>query len=460
MSPRRAPSLVAGLLVLAGLVAAFEPACLEADDPPPAVVPDVSMRRLPEAAALLAENGINLERYYEHRYSQGYALGLVIQQKPRPGTLVKRGSGVQLMVMAAANGGPDGRLPDPAWPRVRPFAAPSVVPAGTPLVTPLVTPPPPPRLPGAQGGSEPGAPLAPEPPLPAYEPLPSAPPSGSPDAPAVAERATPGEVPDLRGLTLADAEQRAREAELELYVERVPGHPVGRVVTQVPEVGQQRAKGAVVKVTVTAGGDYDGETAPAPAVDVPRVMVPDLLDRTAPQAERILTDLGLVFKQEQAKSGLPGRVADQKPAAGAEVPKGSLVQVWILPAAPAPPGPSGSAPVGTRAPPAAPTAPSGAQAPAGVPAPIAPSEGTLMPKQPTLLLGFSWLPVEGAEAYLVEIEEQGPSGWLAGARKPVRATATTIELERIAATAGALRWRVRAILAGREGSPCDWVTLR
>jgi hypothetical protein len=279
----------------------------------------------------------------------------------------------------------------------------------------------------------------------------------------VAERATPGEVPDLRGLTLADAEQRAREAELELYVERVPGHPVGRVVTQVPEVGEQRAKGSVVKVTVTAGGDYDGETAPAPAVDVPRVMVPDLLDRTPPQAERILTDLGLVFQQEEAKSGLPGRVVDQKPAAGAEVPKGSLVQVWIMPAAPAPPGSSGSAPVGPRAPPAAPSAPtvpSGSPAPAGVPAPIAPSEGTLLPKQPTLLLGFSWLPVDGAGGYLLEIEERGAGGWLASARKAVRSTATTVELERLAATAGELRWRVRAVLAGQEGSPCDWVTLR
>jgi|GEM_PF-5014321 len=83
-----------------------------------------------------------------------------------------------------------------------------------------------------------------------------------------------------------------------------------------------------------------------------------------------------------------------------------------------------------------------------------------MPKQRTLLLGFSWLPVEGAEAYVLEIEERGPSGWLAGARKPVRATATTVELERIASTAGDLRWRVRAILGGQEGSPCAWVTLR
>ena len=445
MASRRAPSLVAALLVFTGFVVALGEARLEAEDAPPSIVPDLSMLRLPEAAALLADSGLNLEKYYEHRYSQGYDLGLVIQQKPRPGTLVRRGSGVQLMVMATANGSSEGRLPDPAWRRPRP--------------------------PGAQGGSEPAAApaLAPDPlPVPsAPEPLPTViTPSGSPDAPVVAERATPGEVPDLRGLTLMDAEQRAREAELELYVERVPGHPVGRVVTQAPEVGQRRAKGSVVRITLTAGGDYDGESAPAPAVDVPRVMVPDLLDRTPPQAERILTDLGLVFKHEVAKSGLPGRVVDQQPAAGAEVPKGSLVRVWVMPALaapPAPPGSTGSAPVLPRAPPSAvpvPTALPGPLVAAGVPAPIAPSEGTLLPKQPTLLLGFSWLPVEGAEAYVLEIEERGPRGWLAGARKPARATATTVELERIASTAGELRWRVRAILAGQEGSPCAWVTLR
>jgi hypothetical protein len=45
-------------------------------------------------------------------------------------------------------------------------------------------------------------------------------------------------------------------------------------------------------------------------------------------------------------------------------------------------------------------------------------------------------------------------------RKPARLAATTVELERIAPEASDVRWRVRAVLAGREGQPSAWVTLR
>jgi beta-lactam-binding protein with PASTA domain len=453
------------------LLAAHTPHALRADDPTPAIVPDLALLTPPEAAQLLAENGLVLERWFERAYGQGYELGRVIQQKPRPGVIARRGSGVMLMVSAAANGSAEGRPPDPAWAKpsfVPPPALPAPVP---PAVPPAVLPP------------------APVPPAEAPAPAPEAvvrqpvPPSaggavsGSPDAPAVAERATPGIVPDLRGLSLTDAEQRAREAELQVYVERVPGHPIGRVVEQIPPAGEKRGKGAVVRVNVTAGGDYDGGiVVPVPAVAVPRVMVPDLLDRTPPQAERILTDLGLAMQFLEAKSGLAGRVVDQKPASGSELPKGGLVTLWVVPdpaGAPlrSPVGPAAPAPAPASSPPApvAPPSPatgppaSGPTAPpasaTGVPVPIAPSEGTALPKQRTLALGFSWQPVESADAYVLEIEERGPGGWLPSVRKPARAAATTVELERIAPQASDVRWRVRAVVAGREGSPCAWVTL-
>jgi len=95
-----------------------------------------------------------------------------------------------------------------------------------------------------------------------------------------------------------------------------------------------------------------------------------------------------------------------------------------------------------------------------VPEVIAPCEGTVVPKQRALLLGFAWLPIDGADGYVLELEERGPDGWLASVRKVARMTATTVELERLAATPGELRWRVRAVVAGREGAPSTWVTLR
>jgi beta-lactam-binding protein with PASTA domain len=482
-----------------------------AEDPPAPVVPDLTMLTPREAAQRLADGGLVLERWYERNYTQGYELGRVIQQRPAPGVPVRRGTGVMVMVSASANGPLEGRPPDPTWAGATSLVPPPARPPGA-RGSREIGPPPMPALPPPlpsepPAGNLPPAPAAPDPGPPAVSPAPVAPipassapgatdpglpgpaltpadlsGSGSPDAPVVAERATPGVVPELRGLSLVDAEQRAREADMELYVERVPGHPVGRVLEQIPPAGEKRSARAVVRVNVTAGGDHDGGvTVPAPAVDVRRVLVPELLDRTPPQAERILTDLGLAMRFEEAQSGLPGRVVDHKPGAGVEVERGSLVTVYVrraegtvLPSAPVgPPAPrAGVAPVlptpaqpaptvtspAPRPPSPAPTQPAPTQL--GVPQPIAPTEGTALPKQPMLALGFSWLPVEGADAYVLEIEERGPSGWLPSVRKPARSAATTVDLERIAPTASDVRWRVRALVAGREGQPSAWITLR
>jgi beta-lactam-binding protein with PASTA domain len=437
------------------------------------VVPNLSYRTAPEAAAMAARAGVTLQRVYDRAYPQRYKLGTVVQQRPSPGARVAWGATVDVMLMAERDGPTEGRAADPAWPKAVPRS--SMVPPPVPAPEPVPEPAPPPvpvplpqpepaPLPEPAPATEPELPPAvaapASPPAPAPE-FPTTAPSGSPDAPAVGVRAVQGVVPDLKGLTLVDAEQRAREAEVVLYVERVPGHPIGRVVTQVPEPGVARSKGSVVQVTVTAGGDREGESVPVPAVEVTRVLVPDLLDRTPPQAQRILEDLGLSMKREEAKSGLAGRVVDQHPASGTEVPKGSVVAVWIPPGgeraspgpAPAPQAPAASGAAPTTA--AAPAWASGA-----VPAPIAPSEGTLLPKTRTLALGFSWLPVEGADAYVLEVEEAGPAGWLPSVRKAARTSATTLELERVAPTAAEVRWRVRALTAGREGAPSAWVTLR
>jgi hypothetical protein len=286
---------------------------------------------------------------------------------------------------------------------------------------------------------------------------------GSPDAPAVATTARPDEVPSLLGLPLADAEQRIREAGMSLHVERVPGHPIGRVLTQEPASHAPRPAAGVVKVTVTAGGDFAGESPPAPRVEVLRVSVPDLLDRTEPQARRILEDVGLRVRVEAALRGAAGRVVDQGPAAGEVVGKESEVTVWIAPGGARPPsaGPPASVPpppaVGPPTPPPAVAAP--APGPCAPPAPVSPPAGTVIPKEKVVPLGFTWAPVDGADAYVLEVEEAGPSGWLANARKPVRSTAATIEIERLSPAPGDLRWRVRTVSRGREGNPCPWITL-
>ncbi|MFM8978913.1 MAG: PASTA domain-containing protein, partial [Planctomycetia bacterium] len=128
--PLRAARLAPALLLAAaaGLwaVGAREAArAAHADEPAPAAapkapvpaevsVPDLALSTLPAAARALAEAGRVLERIYEARYSQGYALGLVVQQKPRPGLSVPRGTGVRVMVSAAQAGLPEGRAPQAA----------------------------------------------------------------------------------------------------------------------------------------------------------------------------------------------------------------------------------------------------------------------------------------------------------------------------------------------------------
>jgi hypothetical protein len=101
-----------------------------------------------------------------------------------------------------------------------------------------------------------------------------------------------------------------------------------------------------------------------------------------------------------------------------------------------------------------------AAAKAAAPSTVSPPEGTIVPKEKTVPVGFTWTSVPGAEAYVLEVEEQSGDAWLANVRKPVRSTAATVDVERLALTAGALRWRVRALVAGVEGTASAWVILK
>lgn len=83
-----------------------------------------------------------------------------------------------------------------------------------------------------------------------------------------------------------------------------------------------------------------------------------------------------------------------------------------------------------------------------------------MPKTRTVPAGFTWTPVAGADAYVLEVEERSGATWLANVRKPVRSSAAAVDVERLAPAAGDLRWRVRALVGGIEGTASAWVTLR
>jgi beta-lactam-binding protein with PASTA domain len=283
---------------------------------------------------------------------------------------------------------------------------------------------------------------------------------GSPDAPAIAPEGDPQVVPTLVGLDVHDADQLARQSEMTLYIERVPGHPVGRVLEQIPAAGAGRPGKGIVKVIITAGGDYAAPRQPAaPAVFVPEVDVPDVLDRTQPQAWRILEAVGFLVREVAAKRGLPGRVVDQRPAMGTRAPRGSPVTIYIGPGKIEPRDPH--TPRRAAAPRSAPAA-AMPTSPAGAPQPITPAPGTRLPEDASIPLGFSWRPIVGATAYTLEVEEQSPEGnWLPNERRTVRTTATTLDLVRLdTAARRAFRWRVRVVKDGRVGPPSAWVGLK
>jgi hypothetical protein len=67
-----------------------------------------------------------------------------------------------------------------------------------------------------------------------------------------------------------------------------------------------------------------------------------------------------------------------------------------------------------------------------------------------------------ATSYVLEVEEEGAAGsWLPNVRKPSKKTAAVLEVERMTEDPKArLRWRVRAVIDGREGAPSRWVVLK
>jgi hypothetical protein len=481
-------------IALFGLLAALA-ASAHADDPlPPGQAPVPDFRRLPvtRAVAEIRKAGFKPGIIYELMVDPAIPMDVVVAQRPAPGLKggFRLGGIVDLRIAAQRAGPAIGRsweqlrtargwtepeaetpAPPPA-PSPKPPAGSGPIDEGDDPTPPALVPPPvapenavpPPAAPpdATPPAAAPPAAVPPEVPAPATsEPLAT----GSPDAPGVAGAADPSKVPNLTGLSLNDAENLVRRARMTLYVERVAGHPVGKVLRQEPPPGTPRppVDVVVVKVVVTAGGDALGATPPPAAVAVRDVQVPDVLDRYPAQARRILEDVGLVVAEEAADSGPAGRVADQIPGAGDRVQKGSTVRIRIAPgeaAQPlAPPDVPPERPVPTETPTPAPTEPVDPSQ-LEAPTPISPPEGTAMPDDRTLPIAFMWKAVRGATTYVLEVEEQGAEGWLPSVRRPVRTTAVSVDVERISASPAPLRWRVRALASRREGPACPWVVLR
>ena len=472
------------------------PHAARADDDPKgatetrATVPDVRRRRLEDAMRVLEAAGLKVGTIYEfgldrieRMFRVRGVVGTVFLQKPTPGTGWPTSKPIDIVLVAEKDGKlppeltgarkPEPKAPKEAPAKKEPAKDPVVPPNGEPRDDPV-----PPVPPGTDA-----------PPVPRTDAPPSA--EGSPDAPRKAAKPDPSMVPELVGLDLAEAEMLVRDSQMRLHVERVPGHPVGKVLEQKPGGGTKRPQGGMIKVVITAGGDFESRTPGPPAVYVESMAIPSLLDRTKAQAERIVVALGLEVDFREAKSGLAGRVVDQKPGAGEKVARGGLVTLWIGPGAkddadcevPPPLGPLGA---GDK-----PTAAKGDGAksdaakadaekakkdatpksdkplapgplPGGAPRLVSPAAGTKIPAGAKVPVGFTWQGIKSANAYILEVEEMGAEGrWLPLARKPSRTTAVLMDVERLDPKGESkLRWRVTAVMSGRRGPASKWVVLK
>ncbi len=128
------------------------------------------------------------------------------------------------------------------------------------------------------------------------------------------------EVPDLAGLTLPEAEEKA--AASGLYVKAVRHDyndevPLGCIISQEPKAGRSLRQGREIEVVLSRGKEM--------------VVVPNLLEKTRIEAEILLEDAGLKLGDiYNEPSELPrGLVVRQKPAPNVQIQKGATVDLYL-----------------------------------------------------------------------------------------------------------------------------------
>ncbi|MDX6396773.1 MAG: eukaryotic-like serine/threonine-protein kinase [Gaiellaceae bacterium] len=132
----------------------------------------------------------------------------------------------------------------------------------------------------------------------------------------------PATVPDVVGQELADAARTFAEQGLKVSVQYVPSNEAaGRVIAQAQPAGTERKRGDTVQVNVSVGAQPAAETS-----------VPDVVGRTNEQARQALVGAGfevLALNLQASDVRREDKVGSQTPAAGATVPRGSLVILYL-----------------------------------------------------------------------------------------------------------------------------------
>jgi serine/threonine-protein kinase len=130
-------------------------------------------------------------------------------------------------------------------------------------------------------------------------------------------------VPRVVGLTVTEAFEQLQAARLRGQAREIfSGRPGGTVVRQEPSAGAEVPRGKAVVLTVSKGRQT--------------VAVPSLVGQSEAQAGATLQRLGLRANVVRVPaSDAPGTVVAQRPEAGQQVARGSIVQINVSRGAPA-----------------------------------------------------------------------------------------------------------------------------
>ncbi len=290
--------------------------------PPRETVPDVVGRTEAEAVADLTEAG------FEADVTQAFSdrkAGLVVSQEPKAGSNLKEGSAVALTV---SKGGKPVSVPDvvgttssqatatlrDAGLEVNLVGVPSDQPSGTvvaqsPVAGKQAKTGATVRLNVAQAPGE----------TTTQPPATTAPPPATTQPTTTAAR--PATVPDVVGQELAEAAKAFADEGLKASVKYVPSdEPQGRVIAQAQPAGTERKRGDTVQLNVSTG--------PSPAA---AAAVPDVVGRRQDEGRRSLEQAGFevlaLNLNGQVRNESP--IGSQTPAAGASIPGGSLVILYV-----------------------------------------------------------------------------------------------------------------------------------
>ena len=129
----------------------------------------------------------------------------------------------------------------------------------------------------------------------------------------------PATVPDVVGEDLADAAREFGDEGLRVGVVYVPSsEPRGRVVAQARPAGTELREGDTVQLNASVG--------PEPPADA---SVPDVVGQERNDARERLDQAGFEVLALEVDEGDEGTVVSQSPSAGASIPGGSLVLLYV-----------------------------------------------------------------------------------------------------------------------------------